>query len=228
MRRNRIMPDKNDLLKRMFKHKDYRHPIMVRAMDQDEDDEKMIIEGKAVVFDTPTVLFKSGDTEYKEIIASGAFDETDMSQAFMKFNHSNEVMPMARTKNGSLQIDVREDGVYIRAELADTQPGRDLYTLVKRGDIDKMSFAFTIREESYDQEEHTWTVRKVDRLYDVAAVNIPAYDDTELFARRFGEVEATRKAEVEAEKALERDRMAAKVKLRIKDNYKTKIKMEEK
>jgi len=224
------MPEtREEIFKKMFKHEDYRHPVInlaVRAADPDADDNKMIIEGKAVVFDEPTVLFKSGDTEYKEIIASGSFDDTDMSQAFMKFNHSDQVMPMARYKNGTLEIDVRDDGVYIRAELADTQSGRDLYTLVKRGDIDKMSFAFTIREESYDYDTHTWTVKKVDRLYDVAAVNVPAYDQTELYARRFGEVEATRQATVEAEKALERDREAAKVRLRIKNQYKNKTQEE--
>jgi HK97 family phage prohead protease len=219
-RRTTKMPKKDELMKRMFKHDDYRHLMQVRALDQEDD--KMIIEGKAVTFDEATVLFKMDGVEYKEVIARGSFDETDMDYAFLKYNHTDSIMAMARTKNGTLQIDVRDDGVYIRAELANTTAGRDLYELVKRGDIDKMSFAFTIKEESYDKEERTWTVHKVDRLYDVAAVTVPAYENTQLFARRFGEVEATRKAEVEAEKALERDRMVAKVKLRIKNQYKTK------
>ena len=174
----------------------------------------MVIEGKAVTFEDPTVLFKYDGVEYKEIIARGAFDETDISKAFLKYNHSDNIMAMARTKNNTLQIDVRDDGVYIKAELANTTAGRDLYELVKRGDIDKMSFAFTIREESYDKEERTWTVRKIDTLYDVAAVTVPAYENTDLFARRYDDVEAKRRQEVEASE-LERRRMIAKVRLEI-------------
>lgn len=204
---------KNELTKRMFKHNDYRRIMQVRTLDNEsEQNGKMIIEGKAVTFDEPTVLFTWDEVEYKEIIAKGAFDETDMSKAFLKYNHSDNIMAMARTKNGTLQIDVRDDGVYIVAELANTTAGRDLYELVKRGDIDKMSFAFTIREESYDKEEHTWTVRKIDTLYDVAAVTVPAYENTDLFARRYGDAEARRRQEVEALE-LERRRKIARVRL---------------
>lgn len=206
---------KTEIDKRMFKHNDYRRVMQVRAFQEDSEQEgKMILEGKAVTFEEPTVLFKYDGVEYKEIIARGAFDETDISKAFLKYNHSDNIMAMARTKNNTLQIDVRDDGVYIKAELANTTAGRDLYELVKRGDIDKMSFAFTIREESYDKEEHTWTVRKIDTLYDVAAVTVPAYENTDLFARRYDDVEAKRRQEVEASE-LERRRMIAKVRLEI-------------
>lgn len=202
-----------DIVKRMFKHNDYRRIMQVRTLDNETgQNDKMIIEGKAVTFDEPTVLFTWDGVEYKEIIAKGAFDETDMSKAFLKYNHSDNIMAMARTKNGTLQIDVRDDGVYIVAELANTTAGRDLYELVKRGDIDKMSFAFTIREESYDKETHTWTVRKIDTLYDVAAVTVPAYENTDLFARRYGDAEARRRQEVEALE-LERRRKIARVRL---------------
>lgn len=210
--------DNKDIVKRMFKHNDYRRLMQVRAQEFDvEGDGKMIIEGKAVTFDEPTVLFRYDGIEYKEIIARGAFDEADTSKTFLKYNHSDNIMAMARTKNGTLQIDVRDDGVYIVAELANTTAGRDLYELVKRGDIDKMSFAFTIREESYDKEEHTWTVHKIDTLYDVAAVTVPAYENTELFARRYGDAEARRRQEVEALE-LERKRRIVEVRLKMHKN----------
>lgn len=202
----------NEIDKRMFKHNDYRRIMQVRAFEEDANDGKMVIEGKAVTFDDPTVLFKMGENEYKEIIARGAFDEADTSKAFLKYNHSDNIMAMARTKNGTLQIEVRDDGVYIKAELANTTAGRDLYELVKRGDIDKMSFAFTIREESYDKNERTWTVRKIDTLYDVAAVTVPAYENTDLFARRYDDAEARRRQEVEALE-LERKRQIVRVRL---------------
>jgi HK97 family phage prohead protease len=152
--------------------------------------------------------------EYKEIIEDSAFENTDFNDAFLKYNHSDDIMAMARYKNGTLEIDVRSDGVYIKAELADTTAGRDLYTLVKRGDIDKMSFAFTIEEESFNESESTWTVHKIDKLYDVAAVTVPAYENTDLYARRFDEVEAHRRQEAEASE-LARKRRAAELEFEL-------------
>lgn len=205
------MPDL--IQKRMLNHNDWRHLMQVRAFESsnEADKGKMILEGKAITFEDRTVLFEYDGIEYGEVIARGALDGADISKCFLKYAHSDNVMVMARVKNGSLNIEVRDDGVWVRAELANITAGRDLYELVKRGDIDKMSFAFTVREESYDNKTHTWTVRKIDALYDVAAVPLPAYDNTQLYARRFGEVEA-RRAEVEA---LELARKRAKARLMI-------------
>lgn len=163
-----------------------------------ENDDKMIVEGIAVVFDQPTVLFEWGGVEYKEVIERGAFDNTDVSQCFFKYNHSNQVMAMARVKNGTLALTVTEEGLHVRAELANTTGGRDLHTLIKRGDIDKMSFAFNIEEEEFDEVENMFRVKKISKLWDVAAVNVPAYDGTSIYARRHGEVEAIRAQKVEA------------------------------
>jgi HK97 family phage prohead protease len=202
------MSNKKVLDKRMFKHDDYRRIMEVRTIEAENN--KMIVEGRAVVFNETTVLFKHNDIEYKEIIERGAFEGIDINGAFLKYNHSDNIMAMARVKNGTLGIEVRDDGVYMRADLADTTAGRDLYTLIKRGDIDKMSFAFTIQEESFDKNSHTWTVRKIDKLYDVAAVERPAYENTQIYARRYDDVEARQKQEVEA-LALQRKRAHAKL-----------------
>jgi hypothetical protein len=202
-----------DILERMIRNNDYHHLVEVRAKDI-TDENKMIIEGRAVVFDDANVLFEYDGIEYKEIIAKGAFDDTDISKCFLKFNHSDTVMPMARVKNKTLNIEVRDDGVYITAEIANTQAGKDLFELVKRGDIDKMSFAFITGEEEYDANTHTWTIKSVKTLYDVAAVNVPAYDNTTLYARRFGDVEA-RQRDVEA-KRLEQKRKENSFWLNIK------------
>lgn len=186
-------------MNQMFRHNDYRRLMQVRILEGlEEPNDQMIIEGKAITFDEETVLFEHDGIQYKEIIARGAMDAADLSYAYLKYNHSSNIMAMARTKNNTLQIEVRDDGVWIRALLANTTAGRDLYELVKSGIIDRMSFAFTIKDETYDKQAHTWTVRKIDKLYDVAAVEVPAYENTLLFARRFGDVETYRKNEVEA------------------------------
>lgn len=168
-----------------------------------QDEGKMIVEGLAVTFDQPTVLFTISDEygnpiEIKEVIERGALDNTDVSDCFFKYNHSNNVMAMARVKNGTLQLEIRDEGLFIRAELADTSAGRDLHTLIKRGDIDKMSFAFDIGAEEFDEQEYMFRVKSINKLWDVAAVNVPAYDGTRIYARRLEDVEAFRAKEAEA------------------------------
>lgn len=181
-------------MNQMFRHNDYRRLMQVRTLD----DAPMVIEGKAITFDEETVLFEHSGIKYKEIIARGAMDGADTTNAYLKYNHSSNIMAMARTKNGTLQIEIKDDGVWIRANLANTTAGRDLFELVKSGVIDRMSFAFTIKDEVFDKSTHTWTVRQIDKLYDVAAVEIPAYENTLLFARRLDDAEAQRVKEVEA------------------------------
>lgn len=191
---------KTNKIKDTRKHNNYIRMADIQAAEVTaEDDGKMIVEGLAVVFDQPTVLFKLSDgTEIKEVIERGALDNTDVRDCFFKYNHSNHTMGMARVKNGTLQLEIRDEGLFIRAELADTTAGRDLYTLIKRGDIDKMSFAFDIEEEEFDETEYMFRVKKISKLWDVAAVNVPAYDGTRIYARRLEDVEAFRAKEAEA------------------------------
>lgn len=77
-----------------------------------------------------------------------------------------------------------------------------MYEEIKGGYIDKMSFAFTVSGEDYDKKTHTRRITGIKRLYDVAAVDIPAYDTTSISARSFFEVEAERER-VEARRELE-------------------------
>lgn len=162
--------------------------LQTREKNVKGDNEELWVVGKAVVFDTPTVLFTLGDTEYKEQIDSRAFENCNISDVIFNYNHSGKVM--ARTRNNTLKIEVRNDGLYMEARLDGTEEGRCLYEEIKGGYIDQMSFQFSIQEESYDKENHMWTVLKVKRLYDVSAVDIPAYEDTSIEARRNSILEA--------------------------------------
>ena len=83
-----------------------------------------------------------------------------------------------------------------------------LYEEIKGGYIDKMSFAFTVSEESYNKEERTRRITGIKRLYDVAAVDLPAYDSTSISARLFFEAEAER----ERAEALEREKHKQRIK----------------
>ena len=173
----------------------------MRAIDNEE---KMIVEGYAATFDSVTDL---GWT--KEVIDRRAFDECDMTDVCMKYNHSDELLIMARTRNGSLQLEVDDIGLKIRAELIDTTQNKDLYKMIRAGLLDKMSFAFTVSSEDVDYETNTRRITGIDKLYDVSVVDIPAYDTTEIYARnkeQFEEekqkYETRKKLEYEKKKAL--------------------------
>ena len=209
------METNKEKIEKMIRSGDYHHMIEVRAQEPDEEGKPVerVIEGTPIVFDQKTELYRyhddwvDKDIIVHEIIKKGACDNADTRNCFLKFNHDESVMPLARVKNGTLQLDIQEDGVHMKATLADTTAGRDLYTLVKDGTIDKMSFAFTIDEDEFDSVETeseivvTRTVKKIKSLYDVAAVMVPAYEQTSLYARSKGDVEAFLKAKVETERA---------------------------
>jgi HK97 family phage prohead protease len=167
--------------------------------------QELWVEGYAARFDSPTVLFEMGGNEYLEQIARGAFDGCKMDDVIFNYNHAGKVM--ARTRNNTLQLAVDDQGLLIRARLDGTEEGRTLYDEISKGYIDRMSFRFTIREESFDTENRMWTVLQVRRLYDVSAVDIPAYDDTSIAARRADAEAVARESQQAAEAALERAKL---------------------
>lgn len=185
------------------KDREYR-TFEIRASDAPEEAGR-IVEGYACVFNQPTVLYSFDGIDYLEQVDSNAFDSAQMADVVMNYNHTGK--PVARTKNRTLTLSVDEHGLKIRADLGGTEEGRRLYDEIKGGYIDKMSFAFTTSEDAYDSDAHIRTVRKIKRLYDVAAVDIPAYDATELSARSYFSAEA------EKQKAEARARQRQKIKI---------------
>ena len=140
------------------------------------------VEGYASTF-TPYVLYSDGETEIREQIDPHAFDNADMSDVIFQYDHEGRVY--ARQSNGTLELNVDDHGLHVRADLSKTQSARQLYEEIKSGMITQMSFAFTIDEDDYNKAEHLRTVRKVRKLYDVSAVSIPANPGTEISARSF-------------------------------------------
>ena len=148
--------------------------VDMRALDE----EGMIVEGYAAVFDSVTDL-----GWMKEVIDRHAFDNADMSDIVMKYNHENSVLPMARTRGGSLQFNIDDHGLKIRAKLPETSVNRDIYTLIREGVLSKMSFAFTVKSEEYDYDTDTRKILEFDKIFDVSVVDVPAYETTEIYAR---------------------------------------------
>jgi HK97 family phage prohead protease len=165
------------------------------------DQQDYIIEGVPVVFNTETILYEADGFQIREMIDANAFNGANMSDVVLVVDHAGR--PMARTKNGSLDLQVRNDGLHMRADVSVSELGRTVYPEVKGGLFDKMSFAFTVAEEEYIREKSFTTriIKRIDTLFDVSIVTRPAYEQTSVVARSFAEaeVEARRKALEEAE-----------------------------
>ena len=164
-----------------LKDREYRSFAEFRLAEPNEGE--MVIEGYAVVFNSPTVMYSLGDTEYKEQIDMQAFAGADMNDVILNYNHAGKVV--ARTRNKTLQLSVDTKGLLVRARLDGTEEGRRLYEEIQGGYLDKMSFAFSVAEEDYNNDTLTRTIKKVQRLYDVSVVSLPAYDDTSVSARSY-------------------------------------------
>lgn len=157
-----------------------------RAFDFQETDD-MIVEGQAVAFESPTVMFEMDGIKYYEVIDRSAFDQAQMNDVVLVIDHDGK--PAAKTKNGTLELRKTESGLFIRADLSKNATGRELHEDIKNGFYDKMSFAFTVKKDSYDKQTRTRRIEEIDRLFDVSAVTFPAYDQTSISARSFFEQE---------------------------------------
>lgn len=170
-----------------------------RAFELRAADGEMTVEGYAAIFESPAVLYSCDGVDYREVIDREAFSGAQMADVVMNYNHQGK--PVARTKNGTLQLRVDSTGLQIRADLSGTEEGRRLYEEIRGGYIDKMSFAFTVSEDSYDRDTHTRRILGIQRLYDVAAVDLPAYDATNISARSYFSAEAEKADRAEARAA---------------------------
>lgn len=146
------------------------------------------ITGYAAVFDTETVI-GGKDWGFREKIAKGAFAEAlKISDVRALFNHEEDHV-LGRVKAGTLRLSEDDYGLKVEIDPPDTQDARDLIVKMQRGDIDQMSFAFTMEggvqiwDESGDIPLRV--IEKVGELLDVSVVTYPAYPETEAAARSF-------------------------------------------
>ena len=149
--------------------------VEYRSAQMRAADAEMVVEGYAAVFNSTTDL-----GAFHERIAPGAFDDVMDDDVRLLINHDG--MPLARTSNGTLELRQDDEGLYYRGTLSNTQAGRDLYEMIKRGDISQSSFAFTIGKESIDKDG-VRVIEKVSRLLDVSPVTFPAYKAASVSAR---------------------------------------------
>lgn len=168
---------------------------------KNENDEEMVIEGKAVAFESPATYY--GETE---IIDKNAFKGCDMKDVVLRYNHNDSQYTLARTRNKSLKLDIRDDGLYFTANLIPTQTNKDAYLMVKEGLLDKCSFAFADFEYDYDEDTRTTRITSIKKMFDVAIVDFPYYEETSVVARKLdtGEEMHKKQAQQRRRKALAR------------------------
>ncbi len=151
--------------------------IQFRA--EDTEDGKMEIKGYAAVFNSPETY------SYTEVIDEKAFDESDMSDVVLRYNHNDSFMVLARTRNKSLDLSVDEKGLFMDARLQDDiTEHRNIFNAIKSGLIDKQSFAFTVEEDDYDYETDTRTIKRIGKVFDVSVVDQPFYNATDVSIAR--------------------------------------------
>lgn len=154
-----------------------------------DDKNKQFVEGYAAVFNQRALIWESewSGWKYMEVIDRNAFNGADMNDTVFKYNHGDVAMILARASNNTLTMNTDDKGLRISADIIDTNNGTDVYKLIKRGDLNKMSFAFTVKRErtEVDKENkiYTRTITAFDKIYDVAVVDFPAYDGTSIQAR---------------------------------------------
>lgn len=189
-----------DIMKKLEEGRQYRN--MASFEKKDDTDEK-IVEGYATTFNAPYELYKEDGYTVLEQVDRAAFNETDMSDVIMQYDHEGRVF--ARGSNGTLELAPDNFGLHIRANLGGTEIGRQLYDEIAGGYTNKMSFGFRVAEdkrevtEDRDKNEVTVlrTITKIGKLYDVSAVSLPANDGTSISSRTLGEgIIAEAKAEI--------------------------------
>lgn len=153
------------------------------------EENKQLVEGYAAVFNQRTLIWESewSGWKYMEVIDRNAFAGADMTDTVFKYNHGDVAMVLARASNNTMNLSVDDKGLRMSADIIDTTNGKDVYKLIKRGDLNKMSFAFTVKNErnEVDKENkiYTRTITAFEKIYDVAVVDFPAYDGTSIQAR---------------------------------------------
>ena len=175
------------------------------------------VRGYATTFNEKYTLWDDGSFRVDEQVDPHAFDECDMRDVIFQYDHEGRVF--ARTSNDTLKLTPDAHGLEVNAYLGGTEIGRNLFEEIKGGYTSKMSFGFHVEADEIKEEEvdgkviYTRTITKINKLYDVSAVSLPANDGTEISARSLKDGAI---AKLEAERLLKAERIKAIEELKTK------------
>ena len=197
-----------DLLDKINKGREYRR----LSLEPSAEAESFNVRGYATTFNEKYTLWDDGEIRVDEQVDPHAFDNCDMRDVIFQYDHEGRVF--ARTSNNTLRLNADAHGLEVDAYLGGTEIGRNLFEEIKGGYTSKMSFGFhvdadEIKEENRDGKTiYTRTIKRINKLYDVSAVSLPANDGTEISARSLkdgaiAKLEAERLQKAERIKAIE-------------------------
>ena len=189
---------------------------------QEGQEESRQIEGRPIVFGVRSVNLTPWSSTRKvyEILEPGCISREllQKSDVILNLNHSNMVPDVLgryrNTDKDTLSLELRGDGIDCRCELPHTNNADDALELIKRGDINGMSFAFdddyedtengVTYERTNDKEDgkEIWLrhVKRIKGLYDVAIVTHPAYEQTSVGMREVSDrIDAAIEAQLKRE-----------------------------
>lgn len=185
-----------------------------------EDEENSVIEGTPIVFNQDTKIVDWAG-EFIERIDPHALDNADLKDIRLFINHDTDQIALARTKNGrgTMSFNVDDEGLHIKASLdvENNSEARSLYSAIKRGDMDGMSFMFRIKTQEWqglDTDMPVRIIKEISIVHEVSVVNFPAYPQTSIDARSNSE-ETDYSPLEEARKALSEETDEAKNLLEI-------------
>ncbi|NLC03177.1 MAG: HK97 family phage prohead protease [Tissierellia bacterium] len=164
--------------------REYRNLAILQPIQNEKRiDTDYYVEGYATTFNKPYELYEYDGVKYYEVIDRHALDNADMTDVIMQYDHGGKVF--ARNSNKTLGIEPNNEGLFIYADLSKSSASKEMYEEINNGLVTRMSWAFTVAEDSYNRETRTRTILKVKKVYDVSAVSIPANNDTLISARSY-------------------------------------------
>lgn len=164
----------------------------------DEGNGIRTVDGRPIVYGQRTNL-----GPFDEIIEPGALDGADLRDVRFLLNHDTKMVPMARSrrnnKNSTMQLTPDAEGLAMQASVdtVNHAGARTMCSAIDRGDLDGMSFMFSVTDEEWEDltsDHPTRHVRKIGTVVEVSAVTFPAYEQTEISTRCKAELESARSA----------------------------------
>lgn len=150
--------------------------------DEENGQQGKVISGYAILFNEPSQPMPVDNSTFTETISPQALQGVDLSKLVMIYNHDYANI-LASVKAGTLDVNVDEKGLAFKATLPDTTVANDVYENIKAGNLDSMSFGFSVLADEWQQADdgsYTRQIDKIENLYELSVVTLPAYDSTEL------------------------------------------------
>lgn len=165
-------------------------PVMTAAVEEREPllRSDYYVEGYATTFSQPYLLWDDGENKIYEVVSRNAFDGADMTDVIFLHDHEGKVFARNRMRPGkepTLVMVTDDHGLRIGADLGLTAEARDEYAAITSGLIWQMSFAFTVKDDNWEQTGDgviMRTIKSFRKIYDVSSVSRPANPGTEIDA----------------------------------------------